>query len=418
MLRTRRLAPLLALALFLVLPLPACSRSKPPTLAYSGWPMADGDSARTNHSRFTVPSKVKEKHVINVRCRVVGLVLGVDGTLYVAGERRSRGLIQALTPDGDEKWEFLVPTPKGYEGSMPLSPRVTVSTDGVYLTSGDFLYALSQTGEERWVFRTRSPIIHKTLDGTTRMWLRSSPAIASDGTIYFAATDGFVYAVNPDGSKKWEYRAKEQLTSTPAIGSDGTIYAGDDDGFFYALDPGGSLKWRFKAENGVSEFLVARETIYVIGEGPFSKNAPVPDSWGKGMEKKWKGGPDYDEAVLHALDLDGKEKWTDELETVGRQWHLALGRPGLVADADRMLVLNENGEREWTFETEFAAASMLIDREGTILRVRDDGIVEVISRGGQEGWAEGVGRFLGGAVLAGDGLMYVWEDSKIIAIKD
>ena len=53
----------------------------------------------------------------------------------------------------------------------------------------------------------------------------SSPAIGSDGTIYVGSDYDDLYAINPDGSIKWEFNAgRGRVDSSPTIGSDGTIY--------------------------------------------------------------------------------------------------------------------------------------------------------------------------------------------------
>jgi hypothetical protein len=108
----------------------------------------------------------------------------------------------------------------------------------------------------------------------------TSPAIASDGTIYIGfnylgstnqtrATQGYLFAFNSDGSIKWRYslintnslQNPTQLyfvfdSSTPAIGKDGTIYFGTTTNNIgnqgqgpvlsttvYAINPNGTLKW-------------------------------------------------------------------------------------------------------------------------------------------------------------------------------
>jgi len=50
-------------------------------------------------------------------------------------------------------------------------------------------------------------------------------------------------AVNPDGTKKWIYSGIGGVDSSPAVGSDGTIYFGSYDHFFYAVNPSGMTKW-------------------------------------------------------------------------------------------------------------------------------------------------------------------------------
>ena len=49
--------------------------------------------------------------------------------------------------------------------------------------------------------------------------MESSPAIGSDGTIYVGALDDNLYAINPDGSKKWEFKTGLHVYSSPAIGA-------------------------------------------------------------------------------------------------------------------------------------------------------------------------------------------------------
>lgn len=54
----------------------------------------------------------------------------------------------------------------------------------------------------------------------------SSPSIGADGTIYIGDENGHIFAVNPDGSKKWEtvVREGDDIQSPIAIDMDGTIY--------------------------------------------------------------------------------------------------------------------------------------------------------------------------------------------------
>ena len=53
--------------------------------------------------------------------------------------------------------------------------------------------------------------------------ISSSPVIGSDGTIYFVDNNFHLFALNPDGSTRWEKTFTEGLFS-PAIGFNGVIY--------------------------------------------------------------------------------------------------------------------------------------------------------------------------------------------------
>lgn len=94
-------------------------------------------------------------------------------------------------------------------------------------------------GSIKWRFQAGGPV-------------GSSPALGADGTVYFTADDGFLYAVDPAGRQKWRVSvgrsAADLRTSSPAIGDDGTVYVGggttDGTGQFHAVNPAdGSLRW-------------------------------------------------------------------------------------------------------------------------------------------------------------------------------
>ena len=97
----------------------------------------------------------------------------------------------------------------------------------------------------------------------------SSPAIASDGTIYVGSNDAYLYAVNPDGTLKWKYKTDCPISgSSPAIASDGTIYVGSGDAYLYAINPDGTLKWKYKTGNWIySSPAVASDGTIYVGSG-------------------------------------------------------------------------------------------------------------------------------------------------------
>jgi outer membrane protein assembly factor BamB len=85
--------------------------------------------------------------------------------------------------------------------------------------------------------------------------VRASPAIGADGTIYVTTkaggedVRGRLLAYSPSGSLIWEY-ALERLHATPddsysspSIGADDVIYFGAETGMLYAVNPDGTLKW-------------------------------------------------------------------------------------------------------------------------------------------------------------------------------
>jgi parallel beta-helix repeat protein len=84
------------------------------------------------------------------------------------------------------------------------------------------LYALNPDGTLKWNY-------------TTGDFVFSSPAIDADGTIYVGSGDNSLYAINPDGTLNWSYMAYGPIYSSPAIGENGTIYFGSYDDDLYAV---------------------------------------------------------------------------------------------------------------------------------------------------------------------------------------
>ena len=105
--------------------------------------------------------------------------------------------------------------------------------------------------------------------------VRSSPAVALDGTVYVGVkaggtTPGQLIALDPaDGSLRWSYGvqgAANDVYSSPTVGADGLVYVGAESQSLYALDATGALVWSFNTNNGInwtSPAIVADGTLYV-----------------------------------------------------------------------------------------------------------------------------------------------------------
>lgn len=251
--------------------------------------------------------------------------LGADGTIYVGGTNLDKtiycspnpdkipamqfGTLYAINPDGTLEWDVSL---SGIVNSSPV-----IASDGtIYIGSaGDtdydridpcdkttefpasaanplfpvngHVYAINPDGTLKWDFKTLGNV-------------DSSAAVASDGTIYIGSdygtkaydgddktklidigslTTGFVYAINPGGTLKWVTDLLGNVKSSPAIGSDGTIYVGSDIEDLFALNPiDGTIKWEFPTRGPVisSPSLAADGTIY-IGSNDTSLYAVNPD---------------------------------------------------------------------------------------------------------------------------------------------
>jgi outer membrane protein assembly factor BamB len=148
-----------------------------------------------------------------------------------------------------------------------------VDTDGtIYIAAEDgtfgFLYAVYPNGTKKWRY---------AVTGSGRV-LRSSPAIAPDGTIYVGtksggtATPGQLLAFYPDGTYKWAFdipqvtQTADDIYCSPTVGADGTIYFGAETGSLYAVNPDGTLKWSVPLQGGnnwSSPALLNDGTLYI-----------------------------------------------------------------------------------------------------------------------------------------------------------
>jgi outer membrane protein assembly factor BamB len=241
------------------------------------------------------------------------------------------------------KWHFAI------SGDINSSPAI--ASDGTIYIGGDYhrVYALNPDGTQKWTFVTGGAV-------------RSSPSVAGDGTIYFGSSDCMVYALNPDGTQKWTFATEGEVNSSPAIDSDGTIYIGCDDYKIYALNPDGSQKWSFLTGGEIysSPVIGTDGTIYI-------------------------GSNDY---RLYALNPDGSQKWF--FETHGS----IISSPAIGADGTiyigshdkKFYAINQDGTVKWFFLTErMISHTPVIDREGTVYLSSD--ALYALNSDGTEKWA-------------------------------
>jgi outer membrane protein assembly factor BamB len=225
-------------------------------------------------------------------------------------------------------------------------------------------------------------------------------AIAGDGTLHFTDTYGYLYALNPDGSRKWRYAMTGYGTySSPAVAANGTVYVGDDLGYVHAVNPDGTRKWRTSVQSTVqsSPAVATDGTIYVRS----------------------------DANRLHALDSDGAVKWSFNM---GTSSYTTYSSPVIASDGtiycagadSKLYALTPTGTLKWAFQTDFIYASPAIGSDGTIYfgvvaptrrfyALRPDGTLK---------WEYIVGDTMSSSPSIGlDGTLYVGcADKKLYAI--
>lgn len=216
------------------------------TLADSQWPKDGHDNQNTGQSQYLGPQNNSTQWTKNLSEDIdTNPIVGPNGTVYLGtyNDTSENGNLYAFNPDSTVKWNYTVTDGEWNE----ISSTPAISSEGTIFFGTNFedtsgndhgnFYALSQTGEYLWNY---------TISGLESQ-IYSSPAIGSDGTVYFLAyitnvgnTVANLFALTKDGALKWNYTlgTSDGGTHSPVIGQDGTIYIAVDSyfsGILYAI---------------------------------------------------------------------------------------------------------------------------------------------------------------------------------------
>jgi len=326
------------------------------------------------------------------------------------------GLAVGGNANGVVRWTFPI--------GAAINSSAAISTDGtIYVAAWDFrLYALNSDGTKKWRFLTGSNIF-------------STPAIGSDGTIYVSSQDGNLYALNPDGTVKWQCPTSGgQTVSSPAIGSDGTIYVGATT-TLYAISSTGSQKWAYATGGNIesSPAIGADGTIYVGSddENLYALNPGGKLSWKFTTTGQVKSSPAIDASglvyfgsgngYLYVLNSNGTQNWS--LLVGGQPSSPAFGPDGsiyLTNGGSNVYAISSTGTQEWTYSlgnTDFPS-NPVVGADGTIYVGAIFGAMTALNPDGTQQWMiQPSGGSYSDASVGADGVVYFWgTDGNFYAI--
>ena len=377
----RRASFVLVVLMICVITIPAAAQ-----LADTPWPMFHHDLNHTGLSPYYGPDTPTVKWTFSTGDNIYGsAAIAEDGTIYV-GTRDycslTRSRLYATNPDGTEKWHW---SPPRYSGSWWLVDYIdstpAVASDGTIYVGcwSRRLYALYPNGTLKWQFSDSNW-------KRRRGFVHTSPAIAPDGTIYIGNNNGKLYAINPDGSLKWSYQTGTAIQSSPAVGSDGTVYVGSCDKKLYAINPDGSLKWKYRTGCAIksSPAISSDGTVYV---GSYDKK-------------------------LHAINPDGTPKWKYPTGCYIIS-SPAIGSDGMIyvgSNDGKFHAIYPNGTFKWHYTTcGTVKSSPAVDADGTIYVGSRDRHVYAINPNGTLLWKYNTGRRIiySSPAIASDGTVYI-----------
>jgi outer membrane protein assembly factor BamB len=214
-------------------------------------------------------------------------------------------------------------------------------------------------------------------------------AIDNDGVLYFGDFDWYFYAVNPDGSLKWEYKTGGPIWSTPAIGEDGTVYIGSYDAKIYAFNPDGTVIWKRSTGGSISSSpVIAQDGTIYFGTM----------------------GNTVDGCKLLAINSDGSIKWTYQ---AGYRITSdpAIGSDGTIyfGSLDTYFyAINPNGSLKWRYKTgDEIHSHPSIGPDGTIYFGSNDYYFYALNPNGSLKWRYNINNWLyNSAAIDNNGIIY------------
>ncbi|MHB9035465.1 MAG: outer membrane protein assembly factor BamB family protein [Armatimonadota bacterium] len=333
-------------------------------LAGSPWPCFGHDQLHTGRSANTGPVGGLVAWTRQIGGIGVASPAVGSGRVYVV----SGGLLVAMSPNGEQLWSFTC-------GSTGMSSPAIAADGTVYIASTDgYLYAVGSGGSLVW---------KKSLQGASDC----SPAIGSDGTIYVGGSAKKMLAFNRDGTQRFSYLAGGAISSSAAIGPDGTIYFGCDDGKLYALYSNGSLKWKF--------------SVNPVGA---IKSSPAVGSDGTVYVGSMAG-------YLHAIRSTGTQSWRFSA-TGAIASSSAIAPDGSIIFGSRdgsLYSVNPGGSQKWKlYVGSYVDSSPAVDSNGTAYFGSYGGSMYSVSATGSLLWSTPVGTGVISSPAIGDsGTLYV-----------
>ncbi len=267
-----------------------------PTLADSPWPMSKHDPQFTGRSPYKGPQTPTIAWTEDMEDGIFsGPVIGERGNLYFGSYFVHSDQFYSYSPDGEFIWEYETGSNRPSQAGIIID-----SSNTIYFGSRDSnLYALNLEGTLKWKYNTSGSILSTVIpnidlqgniyitnwlsiitdegelcsikpDGTLNWkvmygsgFAGNSPVFSPDGnTIYIAGLNSKLFALNLDGSIKWEFSCGA-IRGTPMIDSDGNIYfiPSEAPQYLYSLKPDGSIRWKYFMQDIGTVEIISGPTI-------------------------------------------------------------------------------------------------------------------------------------------------------------
>ncbi|MCG8553684.1 MAG: PQQ-binding-like beta-propeller repeat protein [Proteobacteria bacterium] len=202
----------------------------------------------------------------------------------------------------------------------------------------------------RWRFETGGPVT-------------ASPALSPDGgSVYVGSHDGYLYALDRHGKRRWSRFLGGKVYSGALVGKNGHVFVGSDARALWSFSATGELRWRFRTagEADTTPAQAPDGTLYfAAGASLYALGAQGRELWRLRVPAKIYSspalGPDgtiytgSQDDHLYAVDRAGRVRWryrtrgdVDAAPLVGQHGNVYVG-----SDDDRLYALSADGRLRW-----------------------------------------------------------------------
>lgn len=263
-----------------------------------------------------------------------------------------------------------------------------------------------------------------------------SPAVAADGSIYFASSDGTVHGLSSEGGQRWAYNSQANVFGSVALGPDGRLYYGDARGRLRALDPAsGQVIWTTGGFGSIRGTPVIADDG-VIFFGTESGELASVDADGR---ERFRQRAEMDVPGSPAIGPNGDVYWGSldgKLRRSSRggdlRWAMMLDGPIAAAPAigpdgtvyvgsgqSVLAVDGENGAVKWRVGAGAAVSvTPAIGADGTVFAGAENGRFLAISGGSVKWAAQTGGAIRSSAAVGSDGVVYFGSGDAIFYAYD
>jgi len=278
-------------------------------------------------------------------------------------------------------------------------------------------------------------------------------ALGSDGTLYAASEDGFVYALYPSGEVEWRFETDRAVVG-PTIGADGTIFVTNTEEHIFAINRAGGQLWTSHGgpyigkQMGSTAPAIDRNYLYAPWHGPLVAMQVADGTliWGAGRFFQEGGSVSVlpsglivypGDGRINALDSTGRPQWqypavnaasagmnaNPFARNIRLDSGIAAGYDGTIYTCvvdSRLDAIGPDGTLKWEFKTKISSVNKgtpVIATDGTIYFGTDGGTFYAINADGTQKWTVETGSAIAATpILAEDETVYVVNGLAVFAV--